>query len=215
MKKRFFCFTIFEILIVILIIWLLFWAIKQIFTYKQRDFLKANTCVNTIVWDVTNYFYSALTSKWIKTWNIIVYPKRYIIVFSGDDQKVVLSYFSWDDTNGSTWDYKIYNLTGSDENSPDEDIQYWCYSNKYYVYLSWNLSVVMQPWLEWWSWRKGILINGQEWNKTWEVYFKFVWYWYTGKVLGKLVIDKRVNSLYYSQCLVWTGWWTQCKKWSN
>lgn len=199
-------FTLLELLLVILLIGLLLSSIKQIFTYKQRDFLKANWCVNAIVWDVSNYFYDALTSKWIRIWNTIIYPKKYQIVFSWGKQQVLFRYYSW----SSFYNYKVINLTGS-----DEDTKYWCYSQRYYVYLSWNLSILMQPWLEWWAWKKWILIDNNEWIKTGEVYLKFVWYWYTGKVLGKIVIDKRVDNLYFSKCLIWTGWGTKCKKWSN
>jgi len=172
------------------------------FTLKQRDLIKAQWCVSNVVWKVTNYFYNALTSKWVYTgWNLI-FPTKYILQFSWwNNQIVSLKYFSWNDSSWITGTYYIFKLTWS-----DEDIKWWCYSQKYYVELSWDLKIVMQPGLEGWAWKEGIVIEDDPSIKTGVIYFKFVWYWYTWKILWKLIIDKRVDLLHYVPCLIWTGW---------
>jgi hypothetical protein len=43
-----------------------------------------------------------LTSKGIFTGGKLIFPTRYILVFSGQDQKVYLKYFSGNDTSGLT-----------------------------------------------------------------------------------------------------------------
>ena len=207
MKKK--LFTLLELILVILLVALLLNAIRQIFTYKQRDWIKANWCVYNLVWKSENYFFSALTSKGIFTGGKLIFPTRYILVFSGQDQKVYLKYFSGNDTSGLTWTYYIFSLTWS-----DEDSQFWCYSPRYQVRLSGSMNVVMQPGLEWWAWKKWILIDWNEWKFTWQVYLKFYGYWYSWKILGKIRVDKRVDLLEYVPCLQRTGK-IYCKKWAK
>ncbi len=200
-------FTLLELLIVILLISLLMASIRQIFTYKQRDFIKANWCVANIVWKSLNYFYSALTSKWLFTWWKLYFPKKYLLVLSGwNIQKVSFLFSTWGDN-------KIYNIISLTGNW--EDNKYGCFSSKYYVKLSGDLSILMTPWLESKDGKIGIIINNDVSNITWEIYFYFVGYWYTGKILWKLFLDKRAENFYYSSCLIWTWWWTKCKVWSK
>ena len=196
-RKIFKSFTLLEILLVIFLVALLLTAVRNIFSMKEKDMLKAEGCINNIVGKVSNYFYSALTSRGIYTWDELIFPKTYIISFSGwNVQEVGLYYESWDNVYKYFW----FNLTGL-----KEDTKWWCYSLKYFVKLSWDLNVKMQPWLEGGAGKYGIIINNDPNITSWEIYFKFYGYWYTWRILWKLIIDKRVDLIHYVPCISWTG----------
>jgi hypothetical protein len=126
MRKK--LFTLLEILIVILLIALLMAAIKKMFTYKQKDFIRANGCVANIVGQSLNYFYSALTSKGLYVNGRLDFPNKYLLSYSGGNiQKITFLY----NTGAGYKIYKQISLTGN-----GEDVVYGCYSQRYWVKLS-------------------------------------------------------------------------------
>lgn len=78
MKKGY---TLVELIIVIVIIGILMIAFRSIFQVGNRDSLYGEACINNLYGDVSNYLYSAITSRAISSGNIKTYPNTYYIEF--------------------------------------------------------------------------------------------------------------------------------------
>jgi len=131
-------FTLLEILIVVIIVWFLMSAIWKLFTYKDIDRLKFDTCYIKIYSSIDKFFQEAITQKWVYTgwtWQSVSW---YNISFNPWENKITLIY-SW------TWVEKVFILNSLIW----EDDKNWCYTKTYHTLLSWGqIEVKIKPWLE-------------------------------------------------------------------
>jgi len=132
-------FTLIELIIVITIIGIIFLSSKKLFQPQNRDMLYANSCINNLHWELTNYINTSFTSKWIAiSWNII-YPDSYIINFDSQNNTIKLEY----KTKNQTWIRKSLNLN---ENLP---VDYYCKTSRYTIKLSWDSPTIkIKKWFQ-------------------------------------------------------------------
>lgn len=196
MKKGF---TIIELLIVVIIIWLLIWALKPMFTYKNVDRLKYDTCYLHINWKLDNFFQSAILQKSVYTWDKWRKVNTYWIKFDVTNQKIDLIY---------SWTQIWWNIIKSiDLNWTWFDKENDCFTPSYHTKLSWeNIKVIIKPWLQvdnkadWDAWIvlytwSSFSNKANNWA-TWAVSFYYCeWSWTQLKCYerNKIVIDTKVN----------------------
>jgi len=134
MKKAF---TLIELLIVIILIWLLFWFFKNSFSYKNVEEQKFDTCYIHTYSNLTNFMEQALLQKMVYTGNKLTGVNSYVIDFDVNNQKLNLIY---------SWDTKIvktiaYSWAYEDENG--------CFTKSYRAKLSgYNLKLKINPGLQ-------------------------------------------------------------------
>ncbi len=136
MKKAF---TLVELLIVMIIIWVLLYAVRWIFTYKNVEQVKFDTCYIHTYGKVTNFMQEALLQKmYFHSWE---YKKigLYTMHFDVTNQKLKLTY-SWS-TDKYTSEI-IYSWNWIDKIND-------CYTETYVTKLTWsNLEFKINPWLQ-------------------------------------------------------------------
>jgi prepilin-type N-terminal cleavage/methylation domain-containing protein len=125
MKKGY---TLIELLIVIVIVGVLMLAFKNIFQINNKDSLYGEACINNLYGEVSNYLYSAITSKGIKSGNVTVYPSTYYIDFNTTTNAIRLGYTTTVDGPIITGQYLT--LTGTVPKN------FNCRSNAYVMTLS-------------------------------------------------------------------------------
>ena len=156
-------------LLVVLIIWIIMWAVWKLFSYKDVDRMDFDACYIWTYWKISNFFQQAISQKWVYTGWKYKTPNYYVLNFDKNNQVVNLVYsglwvskqikFSW------TW---------------TDDINK-CYTETYHTYFSWNISkVVIKPWLQVDnSTTSDAAMVLYSWNtkkpasETWVVYFYF------------------------------------------
>ena len=67
-------------------------AFKNVFQVKNKDSLYGEACINNLYGDVSNYLYSAITSKAIKSGSTTTYPNTYYIEFDSAANAIRLAY---------------------------------------------------------------------------------------------------------------------------
>lgn len=141
-------FTIIEITVVVVIIWILtLWmTIYLDWTWDRAKNIEAESCANSFLWNINNFLFYTLTSKTLKPdWGDEVSPKYYTIQLSWWNSnwtpctksnfdwnshnycnQIVLWYISWDEATPST--YKTYSINNA------------CQQNrsKIWFYRSWD-----------------------------------------------------------------------------
>ena len=99
-------FTLLELLIVIIIVWILIWTIGSIFSYKNIDRLNFDTCYVNIYGKLNWFFQEALSQRWVYTGDMYRTPSFYNIVFTGQELDLIYSwlkvkkiffYWNWED----------------------------------------------------------------------------------------------------------------------
>lgn len=212
MKKAF---TIIELLIVIIIIWVLMWALKNMFSYKNINTLKYDTCNIHINWNLDNFFQDAILQKSVYTWNKWKKVDNYNIIFDVTNQKINFIY-SWAQIWGKIVKTINLNWTWFDKKNN-------CFNPGYHTKLSGeNLKVSIKPWLQvnnnanWDAW-----IMLYTWSSTspahdgstWGVSLYYCeWNWWKCFERDKIVIDTKVNLIkkYFckqkrqASCTVWS-----------
>lgn len=200
MRKKWF--TILELIMVIWIISILIVTFRDIFNNSNKDYLYAEVCVNKIYWDINNYIYSALTSKWLYvSWSWTIFPKQYTIKIQPSNNEFSLDY----KINTWTWTYIQENL----DNQAMEE--YYCKTNKYTIYLSWddfnitiNKSSIQDQTLPTFT-----INDGQaEFTKTTAINLC-----YTGndcKEIYNFMTDIRTQTISKKKCLLINDQWTNC-----
>jgi len=200
-------FTLIEIIVVIVIIWLIASWISTMFKMKEKDSIYSQACLASVYWELSNYVDNAITWKGIYTWSNWQTPDSYIISLDPSTDKVSLLY-SW--ASSWSWLYQSFLLNWS-----WNDSKYKCYWDNYYVDLSWqsyNLSII--KWLNWDINNSSFNINS--WTIfTWDVDFLFCQKPSNCKILWKLHMDNRSYTIWLNKCLNWWSWWTICAKWSQ
>lgn len=202
MKKGY---TIIELIIVILIVWVLMVAFQNVFQVKNRDSLYWEACVNNLYGDISNFMYAAITSRAITVNSTQIFPDFYYIDLNVDKNSIVLSYWTWEKSTLAT--PIIYNeltLTGS------VPANYNCKSPSYYMELSWsNLSVTINKWLGEDIQLRSFILSWSSNLFTWEVKFLLkdaqwgTWY----KELGRLTVDTRTQNIKSNLCLTINNIW--------
>ncbi len=190
MKKAF---TLFELLIVIWIIWLLVGSIWQMFSYKNVNPIKYDTCYVNINWKIDNFLQDAILQKSVYTWSSWNKVSSYDLFFDINNQKINFVY-SW------AWVVDTINL-----NWTWEDSKYDCFTNTYNTLLSWeNLKISMSPWLQvdnnaWWNawmiiytWSSfnNSVLNGWTW---WVNLYYCEWSWWNCYERNKIIVDSKVH----------------------
>lgn len=201
MKKGY---TLVELIIVIVIIGILMIAFRSIFQVGNRDSLYGEACINNLYGDVSNYLYSAITSRAISSGNIKTYPNTYYIEFyplwSGNAIRFAYA-------TGSTIITGSYrSLTGTVPGT------YNCKSKAYNMVLSWKfLQIKINKGLtEDANLRSMSLSGGGIWASTFTSDIKFLlvypgstWY----KELGRFEVDIRTQSIKSKLCLTINNTW--------
>jgi len=130
-------FTLIELLIVIIIIWLLMYSLKWTFSYKNVEKVKFDTCYIHTYSKITNFMQDALLQKMIYTWNNLTGVDLYTIKFDVTNQKLELIY------SGSTKITKTLAYSWVLRSADD------CYTKTYHTKLSWNnLKIDIKPGLQ-------------------------------------------------------------------
>jgi len=136
MKKAF---TLVELLIVMIIIWVLLYSVRWIFSYKNVEQVKFDTCYIHTYWKITKFMQEALLQKmYFFSWS---YHKlwKYTINFDVSKQKLIFMY-SWSDKK-----YKEEFLYSWDWLDNIHD----CYTKSYVTKFSWSsLKLDINPWLQ-------------------------------------------------------------------
>jgi hypothetical protein len=141
MKKWF---SLAELIVVVGIISILMVSFAYHLNDDHKDYLYAETCINKIHWDMNNFLYYAMTSKWLYvksgTTNTIIYPIKYTIGIDANQNKILLKYT---DTNNTTGTFLINDLWWS---------QLWrsycSFKDGYITKLSWSsyeINIDKQP----------------------------------------------------------------------
>jgi len=209
-------FTLIEMVIVVIIIWIVSWSLWKMFTYKNVTRSKYDTCYIHINSNISSFFQYWLLQRQVYSGNKYEKVKNYQILFDVNNQKVSLLY-SW--TNQK----KEYILSWDFVDNIDD-----CHWRQYHTLISWgNLKVVINPWLtpdQWkqeWIWMKLYTWDNFE-NKlqdgsTWVIYFYYcpgVWtLWCLEK--NKIEVDTRAALFksYFCKKVDIKTW--ICKKWSE
>ena len=204
MKKGF---TLLELLIVVIIIWLLMLSFKNMFSYKDINRLKYDTCNVHINWKLDNFFQDAILQKSIYTGNKWKKVDDYSIIFDIDNQKIDFI-FSWSQIWWKVIKTIHLNWTWFDEKND-------CFSPGYHTKLSWeNLKVEIKPWLQVdndANWDAGIILytwssfenKAKNWATWWVILYYCEWSWWNCFERNKIVIDTKVNLIkkfYYQRC---------------
>ncbi len=134
-------FTMIEILVVIVILWVLMGTLKNVFKPSNKDTLYGQICINRIYWDINNYLNAWVTSKWIYVDNQALYPKDYTIRFLPEMNSISLEYTL---DNNSTGIRKTLELTWN--SLPGN---YSCKDNSYLLKIQGQTTqVTLKRWLQ-------------------------------------------------------------------
>lgn len=127
-------YTLIELLLVVIIIWVLWIAFRDNFKPKNKDIMYGEACVNNIYSDISSFINNALTSKNILSGLNKISPIQYIIDINPNGNTISLKYK--ESESAFAVSYKQLNLTG---NMPPN---YYCDTNAYTMILSWNNTIV-------------------------------------------------------------------------
>ncbi len=199
-------FTIFELMIVVILISILFFSLENFFRFEGREKILAEWCVNHINWEVSNFFSWVSSWKGIYTWadSNMVYPDTYHMSFSWDNNLIEFWYFDEDWLN--IYNELYFTWTDMLDNN--------CYSDSYHVWLSWDLSLSLNRMFRWWMNEPSFTIDWDFRNFTW-VTELYLMKWNQYITLWELNFDRRVNKYYFNRCLYWDDDLNECKNWSQ
>jgi len=213
MKKWF---TLMEIVLVLIIIWLISAAIWKMFSFKNTYRFKYDTCYIRTISDIDNFFEKALLQRQVRTWDVYTWVNNYNVIFNTDKQYMALVY-SW------VWTWKLINYVGSWIDNLNQ-----CYYSPYHTYISWNnMKVVIQWWLSlsqnWNSSKQAMALytwnNSTPWKigSTWEILFyrcDSPWTWDCYEK-NKIIVDTKTYLIknYFCKKLNLNTW--KCEIWSK
>lgn len=214
MKKAF---TVIEIVIVVLLIWLISSALWAIFSYDNVSSSKFDTCYLRVISQMDKFFQESLLQKLVYDWSNLTGVIQYDIKFNQDEQKIVFLY-SWANVK------KIFQLSWN-----WYDAKHDCFSAKYKTMISgWNLRVSLRPWLgvdnkiQWNAWMS--LYTWNNFNSLvpmWEskdIYFSFCFWSWTSSVCEekyKLTVDSKVQLFNKYICQKNDSSTRECLKWGE
>lgn len=215
MKRK--SFTLLEILFVVVLLSMIIFAAKDFFVMKNKDFIKSQTCVNHVAWEIKNSFDFVAFWRWFATWAAAtaetIYPYKMILDFNSVTDKISVTYSgkieSGNVITGVSWTLiPSFNLSGS------WVWKYDCFWQNYFVNLSWsNLNVQVNYQLQWDLNNPPIVINNSNNIYTWESQFYYCPIPSMDcKIIWKMVLDKRSSLLKFNRCLR-TADWKTCDVW--
>jgi len=182
-------------------------AFRNVFQIRNRDTLYGEACINNLYGDVSNYLYSAITSKALLSWTTKVYPNFYYIWFLTGQNAINFGYYTWTTSNPAlSITRKNLTLTWTVPSN------YNCKTSSYNIIIS-GLYTLLQinKWLVEDSSLRSMIINPWTSNNpfTWEIKFLLfpigsTWY----KEIGKFEIDTRTQTIKNKTCLTINNTWT-------
>jgi len=101
-------------------------AFKDVFQVRNKDSLYGEACINNLYGDVSNYLYSAITSKAISSGSDKTFPNTYYIEFDTIQNAIRLAYATGSDIITG----KYLSLTGT------VPLNYNCKNNAYEMVLT-------------------------------------------------------------------------------
>ncbi len=138
MKKWF---TIFEMLLVVVIMWILMAAFKDFFLNKDKNKIYFDTCVSRTYGQINTFLWDAMTQKMVYSGTNYLSPEMYKISFDENGQRLILSYdFSWSISMVS----KIMLFSGS----KNRDNLNKCWEWGYFTKIKNTLEVKIRPGLQ-------------------------------------------------------------------
>ncbi len=171
-------YTMIEMLLVVILVWILWAMFRDSFQPKNKDILYWEACVNNIYADLSSFMNNALTSKNILSWWERISPEQYFININPNNNTIILEYKRPNDN--TLYKYKSLDLTW---NMPPD---YYCQNSMYNMILSWNATnITITKWLKENSEFKSFNINNR--NSFYE------------KIFLKLCPYKN-NSIQYNKC---------------
>lgn len=141
--KKIRAFTLFEIVMVAAIIWILtLWMTTYMWnSWERAKIIEAQWCASAMWWELKNYVYNALTSKILKTGDQYIYPDYYYIDFIDED-------FLWCNTMfGSCKKLGLWYSTGDlkvSASSADQSIQFYKEISPEKICNNWKLNIKFQ-----------------------------------------------------------------------
>jgi len=131
-------FTILELLIVMSILGILMYYMKWIFSYKNVEQVKFDTCYIHTYSKLNKFMQDAFLQKMVYSWDNLEKVGLYTIKFDTTNQKVDFIYSG----NELITESILYSWNWTD-NIND------CYTKSYHTFLSWNdLKIDINPWLQ-------------------------------------------------------------------
>lgn len=127
-----FWFTSFELIIVMIIMWLAFLMLQWVFKPSNNDQLYGEVCINTIFWELQKYSINALTAKSVLFANQKYFPQRYTATIDSFSNSIIL----WFETETLSGSLKTLSLSGS------QAIKH-CHNNSYQVIITGSSSTLM------------------------------------------------------------------------
>lgn len=213
MKKAF---TLIELLLVVLVLWVLMWAMKNMFSYENVNRLKYDTCYLKTYWFLSNFNQQALLQKSVRTWDVLTWVNQYEIIFDNEHQKIEFIY-SWASSK------KVFNYSWD-----WTDIENDCYNTTYHTKIwDWNLKVIMQPGfqttnatgslspMQIYSWDNFNTAIPNSW--TWEIIFYYCKWTSDAQCseLNKIVVEPKVQMFKTFFCKSLDDNREKCDKWSE
>lgn len=214
-------FTLFEIIVVVIILWLLLAALSNFFQMNERDYIRARWCVDHTYWQIKNFIDMASTWKWLYDESVgeVVYPDEYELVFNEDDNYISFRYIK----DWTSSDYKKIELEWSDWTWEN-----YCYDNsrEYYVSIweyDWasddeglieeiNLSTLFQ----WDINTPPVKINNDEQKSYWYISFYFSPADVEDRrIISKIIFDRRVNQVRHNKCTQRWENYSTCQRWAQ
>lgn len=200
-------FTLVEVLVVIVIVWILFQSFLSFWSRNDRK-INATACVNSVYWTFRNFVDESFTWKWIYSGEEIIFPDSYHVERTIWDNKITFKY-------GTGTSY-IENIIYFTWNWIDE--RYRCFSRDYYVYQTWNITkITMNKWfVKQWNTRS-FIINDDPTMFTW-----YLNYYISDiddserRILWRILVDSRTQKVLLWKCMAST--WTdtkECKEWER
>ena len=225
-------FSLIEIVFVLLILSILFVAFQNFFAFDDRDYIRSQWCVNTVYWQIKNFFDNASTGKWLYTWDQMYYPDKYLMSFSWEPENEInfkfLSGFDFTHDDVDDLDFLHYKTISLDWDSGIS--QHYCYDNSagYHINLTWSLInddteyIRVNKMLHWTVDDPPFQITSQ-WseidrddftNLTWDIKFIFE-QWDFERVISRIEFDRRVNKIYHNRCVYRWEDYSTCQDWSQ
>ena len=134
--KDFWWFTLVELLMVIIIVWMLMLALSSHLSSDKQNRSLAEACTNTIYGTINWFIFDAFTSKGVtKAW-VTWYPDSYNIVADTATQRIDLWYLSW----STQIPYKTLSLTWAtlEANCWDKRYNVTMISDRGHLVIGWD-----------------------------------------------------------------------------
>lgn len=188
---------------VIGIIFVLIVTFRDVFQNTNKDFLYTESCVNKIHWDINNFIYSAITSRWLYISSWTIFPKQYIISINPTDE----IHLRYKDQDNTTWTYLKNNL------SSEKLRENYCSMNNYTTKLSGNNFdiTINKESIENQNSPTFTIGHGEEKIiENTQVYICYTWN--NCKEIANFITDIRTQTVQKKRCILINKEWIDCLK---